>query len=228
MPPAALPGRFHVRSYTRGHLTLTSPLRPAAFLKRQNLHHVGRISFGARRPNHEAGRERAVSFPFALPRLSLTAAGQTQGITFREPAAAVEVYDFAEVTISVQELQAANPFTDAAVVGEFRRDGGEPIRVGGFCDAADGSLFRIRFMPSEPGRYDYTITCRWGTEETLHSGSFSAVASRRRGILRVDAEYPEHFVWQGTGEHYFWNGTTTYYLMGWDDETIRRSIDRLG
>lgn len=40
-------------------------------------------------------------------------------------------------------------------------------------------------------------------------------------------EHPWHFLWEGTGEHYFWNGTTTYWLLGWDDETIRSSIDRL-
>lgn len=43
----------------------------------------------------------------------------------------------------------------------------------------------------------------------------------------MDPQYPWHFVWEGTGEHCFWNGTTTFWLMGWDDETIKRSIDRL-
>ena len=58
-------------------------------------------------------------------------------------------------------------------------------------------------------------------------GKFTAKDAKRRGLIRVDREHPFHFIWEGTGEHYFWNGTTTYWLMGWDDETIRRNIDRL-
>src|SRR4029077_653627 len=46
--------------------------------------------------------------------------------------------------------------------------------------------------------------------------------------LRVDPQYPWHFVWEGTGEHYFFNGATAYWLMGWrDDEVIYSSIERL-
>src|SRR6185295_10396502 len=43
----------------------------------------------------------------------------------------------------------------------------------------------------------------------------------------VDPNHPSHFIWRGTGEHFFWNGTTTYWLLGWDDENIRKNIDRL-
>jgi hypothetical protein len=158
---------------------------------------------------------------------SLTASGQTPTVTFRDPPAEVEVYDFAEVVISAEQPTAANPFTEVTVAGEFRLEGRDPVRVDGFCDSPDGRLFRIRFMPSQPGRYNYTIIFRQGADQAVNQGGFTAIASRRQGILRVDAEYPRHFVWEGSGEHYFWSGTTTYYLMGWDDETIRSSIDRL-
>ena len=147
--------------------------------------------------------------------------------TFRGPEATVEAYNFAELTISPKALDVSNPFTDVTVTGQFRREGGEPVRVEGFCDSPDGSLFRIRFMPDAPGRYDFDVAFRQGSKEILNKGSFTAIRSRRKGILRTDTNHPEHFVWQGSGEHYFWNGATTYYLMGWDDETIRRSIDRL-
>src|SRR4029077_8856474 len=46
--------------------------------------------------------------------------------------------------------------------------------------------------------------------------------------LRVDPQYPWHFIWEGTGEHYFFNGTTAYWLMGWrDDQVIEYTVDRL-
>ena len=106
--------------------------------------------------------------------------------------------------------------------GQFAHEGSEPVTVDGFCDSTDGSVFRIRFMPSRPGRHDYSITYRQQGLERTQTGSFNAVASGRKGMLRVDPENRRHFIWEGTGEHYFWNGTTTYYLMGWDDETIRQ------
>ena len=77
------------------------------------------------------------------------------------------------------------------------------------------------------GDYSYAVRYRQSGGEQEHKGSFRAQSGKRRGIVRVDKEHPWHFIWEGTGEHYFWNGTTTYYLMGWDEETIRRSIDRL-
>jgi hypothetical protein len=155
------------------------------------------------------------------------AAAQAPAVTFHASADTVDVYDFVDITISVERPTAANPFTDVTIEGEFDRQKGKTIRVDGFCDAANGRTFRVRFMPREPGRYEYTVHFRQGTDERSHQGSFTAVANHRKGLLQVDPKEPEHFVWQGTGEHYFWNGTTTYYLMGWDDETIRSSIDRL-
>ena len=98
------------------------------------------------------------------------AAGQSPEVTFHEPSETVEVYDFAEVAISVLHPTVANPFTDVTIAGQFCRETGEPVRVDGFCDSSDGSLFRIRFMPSEPGRYDYVISFRQGAKETLHKG----------------------------------------------------------
>ena len=54
------------------------------------------------------------------------------------------------------------------------------------------------------------------------TGTFSASDGHRRGSIRVDAKYPWHFIWEGSGEHYFFNGTTAYWLMGWQrDEVIR-------
>jgi hypothetical protein len=139
----------------------------------------------------------------------------------------VEAYDFIEASIQVQRPAKLNPFTDVAVRGRFQRDGDEPVAVDGFCDAADGSLFKVRYMPSKPGRYRYTITYRQPGLERTHEGSFEATDGRRRGPVRIDREHPWHFVWEGTGEHYFFNGTTAYMLIGWDDEAvIRACLDR--
>jgi hypothetical protein len=168
---------------------------------------------------------------FVLAGLTLTfaLAAAPAEVSFSQPVGKVEVYDFVEIAANVAKPDAGNPFTDAALTGSFGKAGaGERASVDGFCDSADGSVFRIRFMPSSAGNYEYSVTYRQGAFEKTQTGAFEAVASRRRGPLRVDPAYPWHFIWEGTKEHYFFNGTTAYFLMGWRDErVIDSALDRL-
>jgi hypothetical protein len=144
-----------------------------------------------------------------------------------QSAPSVECFDFVEVTVGLERPDAANPFTDVKVEGEFAREGGQAVRVDGFCDAEDGSRFRVRFMPSQPGNYRYTVRLQQGQFSFKNEGRFAATPGRRPGPVRVDPEHPFHFVRDGTGEHWFWNATTTYQLLAWDEETIARSVERL-
>jgi hypothetical protein len=159
--------------------------------------------------------------------LAVPSSADPAALRFSQSASEVEAYDFVEVSVSVEKPDAANPFTEASVTGEFSRAGGEALQVDGFCDSPDGSLFRVRFMPSKPGPHRYSVTYRQGAFEARHEGSFTAVDGGRKGIVRVDPEHPWHFLWEGTGEHYFYCGTTTYFLAGWDEEQIGRNLDRL-
>src|SRR4051794_14450881 len=81
-------------------------------------------------------------------------------VRFEQSASQVDAYDFVEVAVRVARPTAKNPFRDVTVSGQFRREGGPPAQVEGFCDAPDGSLHRVRFMPSRPGRYTYTVEYR--------------------------------------------------------------------
>jgi hypothetical protein len=148
-------------------------------------------------------------------------------VTFGAPATPVEAYDLFEVTVTVEAPDVANCFTGAEVAGELRAAGVAPVRVEGFCDSRDGGVFRVRFMPSTPGEHHWSVTYRQAGFERTGHGSITVVAGGRRGPVRVDPAHPYHFVWEGTGEHYFWNATTTYALAGWDDATIRASLERL-
>ena len=106
--------------------------------------------------------------------------------------------------------------------------GSERVKVDGFCDSADGTLFRIRFMPSKPGDYAYSVKYADKGFEKSYEGTFHATAGGRRGPIRVDPEHRWHFIWEGTREHYFFNGTTAFWLMGWRDErVIGNSLERL-
>jgi hypothetical protein len=145
-------------------------------------------------------------------------------VTFMPSADKVEAYDFLEMTLRVRNPSAKNPFTDVSVSGRFQREGGEGATVEGFCDAPDGSTYRIRFMPSKPGKYTYDVSFRQGDILRKHSGKFEATDGRRWGVLRVDKDHPWHFVWEGTGEHYFFNGNTAFLLMGWQNEKVIRDV----
>jgi len=143
-----------------------------------------------------------------VPYKSLSAA--PAGVTFDQSAPEVICYQFVEVTLRVDKPDVSNPFTDVTVEGQFALPGAQPVSVDGFCDSADGSLFRIRFMPTKAGDYDYSVTYRRGAHEVAHKGRFTARKGNRPGLLRVDREHPFHFIYEGTGEHFFWNSTTTY------------------
>jgi Protein of unknown function (DUF4038)/Domain of unknown function (DUF5060)/Putative collagen-binding domain of a collagenase len=149
-------------------------------------------------------------------------------ISFSQSATPVDAYNFLEITVNVSSPDVRNPFTEASVTGKFEAAGQAPIQVQGFCDSGDGSVFRIRFMPSHPGEYTYKVIYKEGGFTKAHNGNFRAIDGHLKGILRVDPKYPWHFIWEGTGQHYFWNGTTAFLMMGWkDDKVIRSIIDRL-
>ncbi|AQG81080.1 DUF5060 domain-containing protein [Spirosoma montaniterrae] len=140
----------------------------------------------------------------------------------------VEVNRYAEITMKLPPFRSGNPFTDVPFSGKFVNEQGDTTRVQGFCDAQDGSLHRLRFMPTKSGPYRFIISAEVNKRPFTYAGSFTAVYAGHRGMIRVDKQHPAHFVYDGTSEHYFWNSTTAYWLMGWrDEQTIREAIDRL-
>ena len=157
----------------------------------------------------------------------VVAAAIPEEAKFSQSAGAVGTFDFVEVTLKLERPGALNPFTDAELGGEFSTEGSVPLPVDGFCDSDDGSMYRIRFMPTKPGSYIYTATFRRGDLVFSKQGRFTARDARRPGVVRVDGQHPFHFIYEGTGAHYFWNSTTTYQILGWDDDTLLKSIERL-
>jgi hypothetical protein len=159
----------------------------------------------------------------------LSSQSALQVSSFQQSAQNVEVFDFLEIVVNIKNPSVENPFLDASLTGSFAQAGTPSSKqVQGFCDSVDGSIFRIRFMPSVPGEYSYAISYRQAGVETNYSGNFQAVPGSHKGLLRVDPAYPWHFIWEGTDDHYFFNGTTAFWLMGWRDERIIQGvIDRL-
>ncbi len=154
---------------------------------------------------------------------------EAKEVTLSQNVSDVQTYDFVEVTLRVSRPDVSNPFAEVELTGRFGKKGGPEKHVSGFCDSEDGSVFRIRFMPTEPGDYFFVATYRErkGFKKDF-KGRFRARKSRNKGIVRVDPGHPFHFIWEGTGEHYFYNGTTAYHLLSWTDEKrMLRCIERI-
>ncbi|HXY01642.1 MAG TPA: DUF5060 domain-containing protein [Candidatus Limnocylindrales bacterium] len=166
---------------------------------------------------------------FIIGFLSSPLVAAPREVSFNVPRSTVESYDVFELSASVSSPDAANPFNDVSFEGDFSLPAaGKSWHVSGFCDSADGSTFRIRFMPSTPGAYTFVVVFTQGAFSKTFRGEFQATPAHRRGPLRVDPQYPWHFIWEGTGEHFFFNGTTAYWLLGWkEDRTVQYSLERL-
>jgi len=163
----------------------------------------------------------AVQILFWLALFSVWQLEAEAKVAFSQSEAKIAAYHFVEITAQTEAGAVKNPFTDASFTGNFSRAGSsQVVEVEGFCDSADGSIFRIRFMPSAPGPYTYRVSLRLGSRSEDFAGSFEATDEHMRGPIRVDSEHPWHFIWEGTKEHYYFFGDTAYWLMGWTDERI--------
>lgn len=140
----------------------------------------------------------------------------------------VEVYDFTEITITNNKANSTNAFLNCSLNGIFYTPSGDSMIVYGFADDLNGKVMSIRYMPQTPGTYKYKLEQNISGKTTFYTGTFSAKSSNRKGVVRVDKDYPTHFVYEGNGGHYFYNSTTTYLLLGWENDTeIFQAIDRL-
>jgi hypothetical protein len=140
----------------------------------------------------------------------------------------IEVFDFQEITLNFKKPNSKlNPFKQAQLTATFTAENGDTKTVEGFCDSQDGSVYRLRFMPVKAGKYRFELNFTQNNKTQKANGTFEAVASKRKGVLRLDKANPEHFVFDN-GDRYFWNGTTAYWMLGLKNEAeIMASIDRL-
>lgn len=182
---------------------------------------------GSRTANHfRTIRFLLASVLVCLPIRGLSAPAN---VSFAQSGSRIDAYDYVEITATIEKPDAKNPFTDASLTGTFQTaDGNKGWKIEGFCDSPDGSIFRIRFMPEQPGKYTFQLNYKQSDWQMPFKGSLEVTGGHRRGTVAVDPEYPWHFIWSGSKEHFFFNGTTAYFLVGWrDDRVINDSIERL-
>ncbi len=162
-----------------------------------------------------------------------------------KPASTVACFDVAEFVLHVEKPAFQNPFTEVECWADFSAPDGQRWRVPGFCDAQDGSVFRIRFCPDRAGvRYKYAITLRGpgidqhfnGTlpskplDPTAPTGSAptgAAPTGALPGPVIADPKHPKHFIYAGTRVPFYHLGFTAYHLLdpSNDDAQVDATID---
>ncbi|MCC6232788.1 MAG: DUF4038 domain-containing protein [Verrucomicrobiales bacterium] len=111
----------------------------------------------------------------------------------------------------------ANPFRDAALVGEFVAPSGRTNVLDGFHDG--GEVWRLRFAPDEEGEWSYLL--RGEGVEILERGRLRCTPPVGRGAIRVHPEHPHAFAY-ADGSPFFPMGDTCYGLL--DDSPITPAL----
>lgn len=97
-----------------------------------------------------------------------------------------------------------NPFTDCTITGTF--SGTHEIKQAeGFYDG--NGIYRIRFMPSFAGEYNFRIQCSFSDSEYTGTFQVSEAGRNNHGPVRVANTY--HFAYED-GSKYYPVGTTCY------------------
>jgi hypothetical protein len=119
----------------------------------------------------------------------------------------------------------ANPFRDAALVGEFTAPSGKTVTVEGFYDGEE--TWRLRFAPDEEGEWRYRLRGEGvellaadpgadpgvgvPTSAPPERGRLRCIAPRRHGFVRIHPSNPYAFAYSD-GTPFFPMGDTCYGL----------------
>jgi hypothetical protein len=132
-----------------------------------------------------------------------------------DPAAAVvevsrwEMHEF----VAKGRAHVANPFREAALVGEFISPSGRTNVLDGFYDGDE--TWRLRFAPGEEGEWNYLL--RGEGVEILQRGKLRCTKPRGHGFIRIHPDNPYAFAY-ADGTPFFPMGDTCYGLF--DDSPI--------
>jgi hypothetical protein len=121
-------------------------------------------------------------------------------------------WEIHEFTLKAR-ARVANPFREAALVGEFTSPSGKTNVIDGFYDGDD--TWRLRFAPDEQGEWSYLL--RGEGLEAFQRGRLRCTAPRGHGSIRIHPENPYAFA-HADGTPFFPMGDTCYGLF--DDSPI--------
>ncbi|HLE30150.1 MAG TPA: DUF5060 domain-containing protein [Anaerolineales bacterium] len=127
------------------------------------------------------------------------------------PEIAIGRYTVYERTFEYPAAWYANPWDEAALTVTFTAPSGVVIVVGGFYDGGD--TWKVRFAPSEVGRYRWWSQFADASGARTDAGEFMVIESGEHGFVRVYE--PNRF-------HWVLDDGTPYYPIGLQDCTNDR------
>ncbi|MDF7808878.1 DUF5060 domain-containing protein [Pontiellaceae bacterium B12219] len=153
--------------------------------------------------------------------------------------AAVPLYKVFE-TAFTNNATYANKFRDVELEAVFTGPSGEVISWRGFYDgdglgggdASTGNVWKLRFMPTEVGEWNYTYTWTDGTPGG--SGQFDCVmAGAGKGVLRAYENNPRWFAYEGKDPvflksyHLYYEGLL-YHDLQWTINNVYQPLISAG
>jgi len=111
------------------------------------------------------------------------------------------------IEFSFAHAHGDHPYWTHGITGKFLLSGStDTIRVQAFWASADS--VKLRFTPLDTGNYSYWIN---GNNETVEQGDIIVSPGANTGFVRIDKQYPYHFVYDNGDRHFMFG--TTYYNM---------------
>ncbi len=147
-------------------------------------------------------------------------------VTKNNHPSAYKTFDIVEIGLTVIAPVASNPFTQVTVSGMFTDPHNDITQVNGFCDAANGSLYKVRFTPSAVGQYTYQITYQDPEGSRTFAGTFSVTSSGRTGFITVNPDYPTRFMFT-TGENLFICSQSAMLIGDMPENIYKGYIDKM-
>lgn len=131
----------------------------------------------------------------------------------------IEKWDMFEA--SVKGPTEGNPFMNDTIQGVFKGER-ESVTVDGFYDGE--GVYKVRFMPSFVGEYEYTVSADFLSEPVIGHFEVVEAGEGNHGPVRVANTW--HFAYED-GTPYYCLGTTCYVWALQSDERIRETLQTL-
>ncbi len=137
----------------------------------------------------------------------------------------VSTFEILEFTLNITNPVTGNPFTEAHVSAEIQAPN-KTFSINGFCDAQDGTIFRVRFTPMRTGNHSFTITFTDTAGTETFSGSFDASEGGNNGFIKVDSQNPTRFAFSNGGHPYIIS-KTAWLIAGIPKTNYQQFIDKM-
>jgi len=142
--------------------------------------------------------------------ICINTAESAENISFPE---VISNYEIHETIVSMKPNLSVNPFVEAQLTGEYVGPNGIGIKVDGFCDSPDGSIFKIRFTPKKEGAYVFNLVLTYAGKQIEASGKFDVISGEHDGFVSIDPHDEKRLMTSNASKPYFLS-KTAWLLMG--------------